>query len=337
MADVLLINARGNRGGALRALRESAAHDPMGVHRLTDDPAHADVILFVEVSNVGPSLRSVRHHPLYRQHRDRSFAYSEYDFIVPLVPGIYPSASGRWNVGNRARGGPYASWHARTVEVPALRGRPRYLFSFVGAAHHHPVRRAVMRLQHAGALLADTGWWYATADKSADRVATYRAQYEQSLADSLFVLCPRGMGASSVRLFDVMQAGRVPVILSDEWLSPEGPDWSSFSLRVKEGHVEQIPALLEARAPEAVEMGRRARQAWETWFHPDRLFHHFTEACLSIRRARTLPERVARPLAASQFVLHPPTVRTCLWRLRHGRHEQKPLRQPEPAAQTLAR
>src|SRR2546423_4170060 len=36
---------------------------------------------------------------------------------------------------------------------------------------------------------------------------------------SKFILCSRGVGTSSVRLFDTMRMGRVPVILSDQWLS----------------------------------------------------------------------------------------------------------------------
>ena len=56
---------------------------------------------------------------------------------------------------------------------------------------------------------------------------------------------PRGLGVSSVRLFDTMRMARVPVILSDEWVEPIGPAWREFSLRIPERDFHCIPDLLE--------------------------------------------------------------------------------------------
>lgn len=331
MAEVLLTNPHGHQGGAVKRLRESAERDIAGAHCLTDRLDRADIILFAETSYVGPTLRNVRRDMIYRQNRERCYAYSEYDFVVPLIPGIYPSVSNRWNVGNRARGGPYLSWYSREEEalMEASTDPRQYLFSFIGATRHAPVRKDILTLSHPTALLDDSTWWYTTTDKSESTIRAYKARYADSIARSHFVLCPRGLGASSVRLFDAMRMGRVPVILSDEWLAPEGPDWASFSVRVREQDVRILPDLLERLAPEAEEMGHAARRAWEAWFSPEVIFHHFTEACLSIHRARTLAERVAQPLAAAQFLLHPPTVKTCLWRLLHNKHE-RPSRPTRP-------
>lgn len=324
MADVYLTNPHGHRGGAVKRLRESAERDIMGVHRLTNQLEKADVVLFAETSYVGPTLRNIRRNEIYRRNRERCYAYSEYDFVVPLIPGIYPSVSNKWNVGNRARGGPYLSWYAKEEEalVVSSTARREFLFSFIGATRHAPIRKQIVQLSHPSALLDDSTWWYTTTDRSEHAARAYKARYVDSIARSHFVLCPLGLAASSVRLFDVMRMGRVPVIMSDEWLAPEGPNWPSFSIRVPERDVALLPDLLEQRASDAEEMGHAARQAWEAWFSPDVVFHRFTEACLSIERARTLPERVAQPLAATQFLFHPPTTKTCIWRLMHGKHER---------------
>ena len=74
-----------------------------------------------------------------------------------------------------------------------------------------------------------------------------RARYVGSIKDSAFVLCPRGGGTSTFRLFETMMLGRVPVILSDQWVPRVGPDWESFSLRVMERDVSKVPRLLESR------------------------------------------------------------------------------------------
>jgi len=91
-----------------------------------------------------------------------------------------------------------------------------------------------------------------------------------------------------------MKAGRVPVILSDDWVAPEGPAWPSFSVRVAERDVKSLPEILEAHEGAAARMGRVAREQWELWFSESASFHRIVEWCLSIQQSRRLPERLMR-------------------------------------------
>ena len=81
-----------------------------------------------------------------------------------------------------------------------------------------------------------------------------------------------------------MKAGRVPVIISDQWVPPKGPAWETFSIRVKENQVSRIPALLEQCELEAEAMGRGARVIWEEWFSKETVYHRIVEWCLSLKR-----------------------------------------------------
>jgi hypothetical protein len=76
--------------------------------------------------------------------------------------------------------------------------------------------------------------------------------------------------------------GRPPVVVSDQWVAPTGPDWDSFSIRVAESDVASIPAILRERASEAIGMGRAARNAWSAWFSPEASFHRTVEWCLEL-------------------------------------------------------
>jgi hypothetical protein len=113
-----------------------------------------------------------------------------------------------------------------------------------------------------------------------------RTHYGDILARSKFVLCPRGYACSSWRLFESMKAGRVPVIISDQWVPPAGPTWESFSIRVRQNHVLQIPEILERHEPNAAIMGRLARKAWEEWFSQEVTFHRIVEWCLHLKQCR---------------------------------------------------
>ena len=52
--------------------------------------------------------------------------------------------------------------------------------------------------------------------------------------------------------------GRVPVILSDAWVAPDGPAWEEFSIRIPERQLDEVPRLLETYASRFDLMGVRA-------------------------------------------------------------------------------
>ena len=289
MASIYLTSSIGASKGSLRRLLELAALDKVGAHVLTEDADAADLILFAETAWGNELLWGARTHPLVRAHREKAFVQCELPGVVPYLPGIYTGVPRRWYRPDRVRTGSYLWMYRNPAVAYEPEESPEWLFSFVGDAGTHPVRRAVLELDHPRALLRDSGG-YRSVQQESDARGQYQRTYAETLRTSAFVLCPRGVSPSSVRVFEVMRSGRVPVILSDEWVAPVGPDWASFSVRLPEADVPSLPARLEALEPEAEAMGRRARQAWDEWFADDTVFHHMVEGCLDIARTRTQPE-----------------------------------------------
>jgi hypothetical protein len=119
---------------------------------------------------------------------------------------------------------------------------------------------------------------------------------------SKFVLCPRGLSPASIRLFEAMCAGRVPVVLSDEWVAPDGPKWDNFCVFVPERDAASVPRLLEEREGDAIKMGLAARREWEIYFSPEVIFHRVVELCLELQRARTLPDWIERQAVIPQLL-----------------------------------
>jgi hypothetical protein len=318
MATVYILSTKpwpGPGRGPYKALLEYARQDRFGIHQRTTDPDDADLILFVEYDASQPFLQRVRQHPLVKRHRERCFVVSERDHTFPFLPGLYTSVPRRWYRPDRMRSGPYLDMfidEEHVVHHPLDTDSPDYLFSFTGSFNTAPVRERLQKLSgHEQGVVRDTAKRAEAIDAIVDQAAReearsrFRKEYADLMADSLFVLCPRGRAPTSVRLQDTMKIGRVPVILSDEWVPPEGPDWNTFSLRVAEQNVEQIPDLLEEHEHEASIMGARARTAWEDWFAPDVLFHRVAEWCLDIQAERSLPESLLR-LTAWWQLLHQP-------------------------------
>lgn len=269
-------------------MRDSARVDRFGVHEVVEDPEEADLILFVETSEAaGYYFDRVKEHPVYRDYREKSYLYSSTDKFVPFLPGIYASVERRWYWPAWTRSGHYLG----VKEKGALRYEsgytPSHLFSFLGASNTNPLRRRVVELCHPDAIVIDSHAESLAIERDERPPVTpeeYVARYVRSVRDSAFVLCPRGGGPSSFRLFETMMLGRVPVVISDQWVPPEGPDWDRFTLRVAESDVEQIPVLLAAKVGAAQAMGDTARAAWVEWFSEEVSFHRSVELCVDLEK-----------------------------------------------------
>lgn len=280
----------------LVALQRIAKLDRFSLHSLAADPETADIIIFAESYGAGWYFEGVRRHPLVRRYREKCFLFCDNPFVIPFLPGVYTGVENRWS-SPRTRTGFYLNrMNEFTTYTPPAHDLP-YLFSFMGSVRTAPIRRRLATLRHARNFFQDTAedfdrFLYGKMEQR-ERL-DYHRRYAELVKASKFVLCPRGVSASSIRLFETMRMGRVPVILADGWIAPSGPCWKKFTIRICEKEFAQLPHLLEQREAEAVEMGELARKEWEAWFSDEILFHRLVELCLNIQKNRTLPESVAR-------------------------------------------
>lgn len=280
----------------LERMKTAARLDKFGVHEATDDWEQADVILFVE--NCGTFdhfFHEVRHHPAYRKYPGKCCMHTRTDYPVPFLPGVYASLRKRWYDPERVRTGMYLVAHDHDyVSYSENEVGSEYLYSFIGKTNTRAVRQQIMELDDGRAFLFDTTPYWPYGELPAEKREELEAQYREVSLKSQFILCPRGYGTSSIRLFEALRMGRVPVVLADAWVPPEGPAWDSFCVRIPESEVHLVPQILEERCHQAADMGRRARQAWDDWFSEHAIFHRVTEWCLAIRAERRLPETMHR-------------------------------------------
>jgi hypothetical protein len=118
----------------------------------------------------------------------------------------------------------------------------------------------------------------------------YQGKYWNVALRSKFALCPRGNGASSIRVFEMMEAGIAPVLISDEWTPPLGPRWEDFALFVPESEIGDLFRIVKAHEGEYVERGRLARRAYEEFFAPDRYWDGLLQSIEHIRQHQKVPE-----------------------------------------------
>jgi Exostosin family len=249
-------------------------------HHLVSAPDDADIILFSD--SLSNTQGDVREHELSKRFRHKVFIYSVHDREVPLLPGVYTCTENRWYDPSHIRSGFYIKvidhdW----IQSTPVKENPKYLFSFCGSFDTHPLRSQLASLE--GGFVRDTSKDEGRGfGKSAEMYQRWQAEYFGIMHDSMFVLCPRGVAPSSYRIFEAMKAGRVPVIIADDWVPPIGPNWHEFALRVPEKLLQDTPQMLERLADRAPEMGARAAEAWERWFSRERAFETVVSWCLQI-------------------------------------------------------
>ena len=77
-----------------------------------------------------------------------------------------------------------------------------------------------------------------------EREKQEKLEYQDVLARSRFSLCPRGYGPSTIRFWESLMAGAIPVLLADAMRLPGRFDWASCIIRLKEEEVLRIPSVL---------------------------------------------------------------------------------------------
>lgn len=124
-----------------------------------------------------------------------------------------------------------------------------------------------------------------STDSWKDHGAQEKLRYVQMLRSGKFSLCPGGWAPATIRTFESMAVGVAPVIIADEFVLPRGPDWPEFSLRVKEADLPSLEAILEQHAGRYEAMGALAHDAWNCYFHPDRLIDYYADMLIECIRA----------------------------------------------------
>jgi Exostosin family len=230
----------------------------------------------------------------YRHRPEDTFAWDGQDLPTGRLPGLYCSLPRRIFNPSRHRSFCYPYRYNEHIAF-ADAADARHLFGFTGSITS-PLR----------ARLFETLAPRAAADRSLLRITepiwsriftdenrSEKLRYFDDLRQCKFVLCPRGNGISSVRLFESLEAGRVPVILSDAYVPPAGIDWNTCSVQIRERDLHRTPEILAAREPEWPAMAVRARAVWEKNFGETSLLAGLAAALQSIKAARTVPERWA--------------------------------------------
>lgn len=135
------------------------------------------------------------------------------------------------------------------------------LYSFQGAYNPNwyltDIRKRIFEMKHpANCYVKHIGNWhfdnvvysgkqnnkYELNETDGDNIRTQK--YNRLLIDSRYSLCPSGSGPNSIRFWEALAVGSIPILLADTLELPEHELWDKAIIRVLEKDLETIPALL---------------------------------------------------------------------------------------------
>jgi hypothetical protein len=93
-------------------------------------------------------------------------------------------------------------------------------------------------------------------------------EYNEVLSDSVFALCPGGAGRNTIRLWEAMAVGAIPVLIDEPPLFPQGGslppiDWDKIVIQLSVEDIPNLPLILRKIPME--EIKTRQRLAMEAY------------------------------------------------------------------------
>jgi Exostosin family len=142
------------------------------------------------------------------------------------------------------------------------------LYSFIGF-RSHLVRREIFSFpdQSDVVIKRREKWHFHLRHKSrimqlrfSQQREEEKKEYQDVLARSRFSLCPRGTGPSTIRFWESLQAGAIPVLIADDMTLPKvkGINWDDCIIRIAEKDVSSIDKTIRAISLEKEEQMRQA-------------------------------------------------------------------------------
>tara|TARA_A100001515_G_scaffold140251_1_gene135744 strand:+ start:6148 stop:6987 length:840 start_codon:yes stop_codon:yes gene_type:complete len=113
------------------------------------------------------------------------------------------------------------------------------LVSFVGASTTHPLRETVKKSFTGPNFIYRDSYHIDSRDQDKEEL---ELQYKNIMERSIFTLCPRGSSPSSVRFWESLSAGTIPVLISDDWALPEW-DWDNTIVKIPEKDIANLTTM----------------------------------------------------------------------------------------------
>jgi hypothetical protein len=109
-----------------------------------------------------------------------------------------------------------------------------------------------------------------------------RKEYVNNLLESDYILCCRGSGNYSYRIYETLCMGRIPIFVNTNCSLPYEflIDWKNYCVWIEEHEIEQISSKVldfhnSLSSQDFVDLQYKCRELWVKWLSPEGFFSNF--------------------------------------------------------------
>jgi len=126
----------------------------------------------------------------------------------------------------------------------------KYLYSFVGGYMKHYLSNIRLRIfnlpKKDDNIIINTGDWhfqdivYRNGNEDFDKTL----EYNHILLNSRYILCPSGTGENTIRFWEALGTGSIPILFNDKLYLPDHKLWNEAIIRIEENQLKEIDDIL---------------------------------------------------------------------------------------------
>lgn len=239
--------AKGHFADYLSLFRELSLHDLSGNHTLVFAPESADCILFIDahVSLTVDYYSIVDNHPLTKKFPEKVMVYDEYDRPPSYGRGIYVSLPRP--LFNPKRHAVVCYWKNEfeaSDNIDSCKTRTDYCF-FAGAVSYNPTRARIVKhltgsIVHVKDTSAVSPWKSGADAPTKAELEQSRRDYSDLMMNHQYCLAPLGKGTASIRMFEAFLHGTVPIVMANEYVSPDIVAWDDCVVKINQRRPRDI-------------------------------------------------------------------------------------------------
>lgn len=115
-----------------------------------------------------------------------------------------------------------------------------------------------------------------------EQMKRVRREYLENMLDTDYNVCIRGGANTSIRLYETLSCGRIPVFIDTDCVLPYSSqiDWKKYCVWVDESEIPQVAEKVadfhsRISPQDFVAMQHESRKLWEQWLSPEGFFANF--------------------------------------------------------------
>lgn len=243
------------------------------------NPELADVILVHEENSFKTwrYIDELQEDKIIGQYPHKTYTINTDDCATGLLKGIYTSITKNRYNSKLHKVAPYYNYPNKYIEPETKHNVLTRDKGKIATWRGNTKSNKKLRCKIIETFSKDSDFVLETTDSWLNHNDQEQLHYKELMVKGKFSLCPAGWAPVSFRIYESMMLGIAPVIISNQYVYPNGPDWSNCSIRVSEREVKNLKNILKIHENNFKQIGLNALNEWNEFFNGEKMIEYYAK------------------------------------------------------------